>query len=257
MNSNPSLSELQRFLKSAVAHPENQDELSPTSFKIIDASGSLEKAKERIGIYANAYFCRIHEILKLDFPHLLSLLGEDSFEKLARDYMNSFPSKTFTLSDYGKDLPPFVESEFGPATGEVATLDWSIAQNYFFDLDTLADVEAFTGDAQSIPVLSPTAEKLTLKWNILDFWDDLSPQVLPQLERKLTTLVVFRNLEGAQLVPLDVMGEFLFDSIGAGYTLQKIGESLVERSDLLLEKDIGTYFSQWVPSGLIAGFRRL
>jgi hypothetical protein len=66
---------------------------------------SLEK---RLEIYRHAYFERIKESLAEDFPKLRTLLGEEEFNRLIRDYLEEYPSQYPNLGQVGKNLPKFL-----------------------------------------------------------------------------------------------------------------------------------------------------
>jgi hypothetical protein len=63
---------------------------------------------ERVEIYQRMYLLRMEEALEIDYPALRHLLGPRGFRDLVRDYVASFPSRSYTLNRLGDDLPAFI-----------------------------------------------------------------------------------------------------------------------------------------------------
>jgi hypothetical protein len=100
-------------------------------------------AAERIGIYANAYYSRLLECVGDCFPMLRAALGEDVFNGFAFDYLQRYPSRSYTLDHLGETFPRFLDEtrpgpeDGGPPPGEVgwpdflidlASLEWVLAK---------------------------------------------------------------------------------------------------------------------------------
>ncbi len=100
-------------------------------------------ASERIGIYANAYYARLLECLGECFPMLKQAVGEEVFTGFAFEYLQHYPSRSYTLDRLGENFPRFLEEtrpgpeDGGPPPGEVgwpdflidlATLEWTLAK---------------------------------------------------------------------------------------------------------------------------------
>jgi hypothetical protein len=59
---------------------------------------------ERLEIYNRVYWFRILSSLADDFPGLRAVVGQQSFDKLIRAYLNDCPSESFTLRNLGSRL---------------------------------------------------------------------------------------------------------------------------------------------------------
>ena len=66
---------------------------------------------ERLEIYNRQYWFRLIDILTEDFPGLRAVLGEEKFYLLLRAYLTKYPSKSFSLREFGSSLPKFLEEE--------------------------------------------------------------------------------------------------------------------------------------------------
>jgi Putative DNA-binding domain len=91
-------------------------------------------ASERVEIYANAYFYRILDCLKEDFPATLSVLGPDHFHNLITGYLIAYPptepsifyAGTY-LADYLRDHP--IRQRW-PFIAELARLERAIVESF-------------------------------------------------------------------------------------------------------------------------------
>ena len=70
---------------------------------------------ERLEIYSRSYWFRVQDSLYEDFPGLRAVLGERAFHRLARAYLNDFPSRSFTLRNLGARLESWLRRNPGYA----------------------------------------------------------------------------------------------------------------------------------------------
>ena len=56
---------------------------------------------DRLNIYRNAYYLRLIESLQLDYEMLHTILGDESFDELARQYIHTYPSTYRSISALG------------------------------------------------------------------------------------------------------------------------------------------------------------
>jgi Putative DNA-binding domain len=90
------LRELQTLVYQLVSVPrlENGENEHGRSFREVSRiirSGQRLAAIERINIYVNAYFYRLLECLKEEYPATLAVVGSADFAGLARDYLTCWP----------------------------------------------------------------------------------------------------------------------------------------------------------------------
>jgi len=75
-------------------------------------------ASERVGIYAHAYYARLLECLGECFPILRRVLGPELFEPIAFEYLQRYPSRSYTLDRLGDRFAQFLEENRAPDAGE-------------------------------------------------------------------------------------------------------------------------------------------
>jgi hypothetical protein len=77
--------------------------------RLIEGDDRLSAAA-RLEIYANAYFYRILDCLKEDFPATLATLGADNFHNLVTGYLIAYPPTEPSISYAGRYLGEFLHS---------------------------------------------------------------------------------------------------------------------------------------------------
>lgn len=65
--------------------------------------------ERRLDIYASGYVLRLLECLEADFPLLQKFLGPQLFQLFGKAYIVTIPSNSWSLYDYGKNFPVFLE----------------------------------------------------------------------------------------------------------------------------------------------------
>jgi hypothetical protein len=87
---------------------------------------------ERLDIYHRAYFARLIECLRDEFPVLLHALGEEAFDAFALAYLQKYPSRSYTLNHLGTRFPQYLAETRPAQEGDDAS--WP---DFLIDLATL------------------------------------------------------------------------------------------------------------------------
>ncbi len=162
------IGQIQRWMQSVVMHPRGIREgidsadarrhidVDPDDVEqVVNRSRALTAA-ERLAIYGYAYFARLLECMREEFPVLLHALGRDVFDAFAVDYLQKYPSRSYTLMKLGSDFPRYL-AETRPEASDDPELpaDWP---DFLIDLATLelAFNEVFDGPGvEGMPLLDP------------------------------------------------------------------------------------------------------
>jgi len=160
-------------------------------------------AVERLEIYANAYFYRLLDCLKEDFPATLAVLGPHNFELLVAGYLVEFPLTEPSIFYAGRFFAQFLERHQFAHRWPFAT-----------DLARLerATIEAFHGpDAEPIDAnlmrslapeqwpgfvlsLHPAAHILDLGWDVAEVLRAVNEERnWPSPKREPASVLVFRQ----------------------------------------------------------------
>jgi len=111
-------------------------------------------AVERLQIYNRMYWYRLMDCVADDCPGLRAFLGEERFWKLVTAYLNTYPSRSYTLRNLCSRLAQFLEEQpswTAPHTDaaiDLARFEW--AQIVAFDGETLRPFDQ-TSLAQADP----------------------------------------------------------------------------------------------------------
>lgn len=168
----PPLDVVQQWFQAVVTHPAGvaAGAASSAAQDLVRLDrGALEQlvrrsrrltAEQRLEIYANAYYARLLECLRDTFPMLTQVLGAEVFDSFAFDYLQRYPSRSYTLYRLAESFPRFLDEtrpEQPPAAGAAGPADpaWP---DFLIDLATLelAIAEVFDGPgAEGEPLLAP------------------------------------------------------------------------------------------------------
>lgn len=162
------LGQLQRWMQAVVMHSEGvldgiasedarrQIDVLPANVEQIVTRSRALTAVERLAIYHNAYHARLLECLREEFPVLAQALGEETFDAFAVDYLQRYPSRSYTLGQLGvhfarylAETRPTGEEEGAGETWpdfliDLATLEWTF--NEVFDGPGVEDEPLLDGD---------------------------------------------------------------------------------------------------------------
>jgi hypothetical protein len=115
---NPGLRALQALLYRLITAPEGvaaglaaESASVPEMLDDLIESDDRLSATERLEIYANAYFYRILDCLKEDFPATLATLGPDDFHNLITAYLIEYPPTEPSISYAGRHLAEFLRHD--------------------------------------------------------------------------------------------------------------------------------------------------
>ena len=75
-------------------------------------------AEIHLSIYRQSYIARLRECMKNQFSALAFALGEELFQMFADQYLESYPSGSYTLNNLGKNFPAFLEETRPDAESE-------------------------------------------------------------------------------------------------------------------------------------------
>jgi hypothetical protein len=165
-------------------------------------------ARDRLHVYEDAYFARIHNVLREDYGALHAAIGADAFHDLAKLYLMAHPSRSFSLRFAGERLPEFLAGPIAepfarrwPLAADLAALEWALVD--VFDAPDAVALER-AALAQVRPedwaglrfMLIPAHRLLSLDWpvqRVREAWS--AGRALPPIQPESTTLLVHRHGE--------------------------------------------------------------
>jgi len=121
------LSAVQRWMQAVISHPEGVESglgspdarehlsVDPSQVEQVISPSQAQTSVERLAIYANAYYARLLECLGEEFPVLKQTLGDETFDAFAFAYLQTYPSRSYTLNKLGENFPRFLRETRGEA----------------------------------------------------------------------------------------------------------------------------------------------
>jgi hypothetical protein len=282
---------VQRWFQAVVTHPagvEGGVESEEAQRLIRLKRGELEAvirrsrnltAADRMAIYANAYYARLLECLGSFFPVLLDALGGDVFESLAFEYLQHYPSGSYTLDRLGDNFARFLDETRpdpgdGSAPGEVswpdflidlATLEWNINKVFdgpgveFQPLLTAEALQAFPAErfaeARLVPV--PCLRLLAFRYPVNAYYTAARQaeegEEVPVPDPAPEHVALSRRDFVVRRYPLDPPQHALLEQILAGATVGEALAAAAEASHLddeALAVQLQAWFRLWTAEGL-------
>lgn len=136
-------------------------------------------ATERMNIYREAYRLRLIDILYGDFPTIYQILGTETFVEMAQNYLQKYPSTSFTVRHFGQYLSKFLSEESPydahPYLWQIADFEW--AKGTVFDapdteIFTLSQLAEISPDAWENATFRfvPAMTRLIYDYNVPQIW---------------------------------------------------------------------------------------
>ena len=221
--------------------------------------------RTRLGIYADGYRLRLLEALRVDFPALHTLAGDDGFERIGRAYIDACPSEHFSIRYFGRQLSAFLahDKRFHgtPVFAEMAAFEWALGLSFDAPDDACVAVEAVA----AIPVadwpelqlrLHPSVQRLDLRWNVPGLWNAIQEEQAPQppfIADHPQAWVIWRRGLQSYFRSAPVEEAWALDALSEKQCFAELCAGLCEWAD---ETHVAAHAAQllrrWVSDGLIA-----
>jgi hypothetical protein len=119
----PTLLDVQRALHRSLVGRDDRDAAAMLAAQV---------RPDRLDIYRNTFLSGVTKALRLTYPAVHRLVGDDFFAAAADVFIASNPPRAAWLDQYGAELPQFLQ-QFRSATAlvylaDVARLEWAVSQ---------------------------------------------------------------------------------------------------------------------------------
>ena len=218
---------------------------------------------QRVGIYHNAYRVRLLEVVRENFEHTATYLGDEWFYRLAGQFVEQHPSGDHNIAFYGEDFSVFLANALPNDldVAELAELDWHLrrafdgADSAAMALDDLQRLMTEGAGDVSLRFV-PTTAMVTHHHNTLEIWhaidSDREPPTAKPLEKPVDILLWrkgysphFRSLSAPEALAVRCL---LDDG-----DLNRMGEHLLAQfPDENVVELIGHFLQRWIAEEALA-----
>ncbi len=216
---------------------------------------------DQLAVYTNAYRYRLHDTTAEDYPVLKTYLGDNPFDELITNFVETVRSNHFNIGRFAAKLPDFVATQAGldVFARELCILETAIAQ-----LTDPQETEALTPEhlAGMTPetlmeaILHPreALQMFAFKWAVNDYYraikEDRAALAPTPPERRPTYLAVFRHEDTVWRMELAGQEYALLEQLFAGVP---VGTALAAlEADSSTTEQLSLWFARWMRNGLLA-----
>jgi hypothetical protein len=281
------LAQIQRWMQAVITHPNGviAGIDSEGARREVDVSADrvaqvVEPSKrctsiERLEIYANAYYARLLECLRDEFPALLHAAGDEVFDGLAFGYLQSYPSTSYTLGELSERFAAHLE-ETRPREDDDEAPSWP---DFMIDLARLErtysevfdgpgaerlqllkteQVEAISSDAWPLARLVPVPclRLLALRYPVHEYATGVRNKEDPPIPDPCPTWLVVgrRNYVVRRWTVSQTQFELLRSLLAGesvGQAIEKAAASAIERGEDIdqLAASLHDWFAEWSALG--------
>jgi hypothetical protein len=252
--------------------------VAPEELEGVISRSRAQTSIDRLEIYARAYYARLLECLRAEYPVMVMAMGEELFDQFGVAYLQQYPSRSYTLDGLGADFANYLV-ETRRAVGDdgdawldfladLAQLEWNIADVFDGlgvegqDLLGLDELTAMSADAWPAARLEPVPclRLLRLDFPMDDYYRDLRAGLAPAPPDASETLLAISRrdyvvrhfrLSGAQHAILAALmaGEPVGDAVMRGAAL--VSDEQLDA----LAADLQKWFRQWAAEGFFLRVR--
>jgi hypothetical protein len=256
----PALREIQRLFWHSIADQPGASSLEPKLIEIVEPSAKLDR-RGRLRVYADAYFWRLRDVLREDFPKVAGVLGPERFERLVAEYLRSYPSENPSVRHLGRLMAQFLaehrasgHDDLPPFLSDLARLEWARVEAFDApDAEAIGAEEMRLIPAERWPELRfypvPALEVFDAAWPVHRIWDGDAAGESPEP----ATIMVWRARDFQVLHR--AVDQRAADALRALIAHEPFAAICGAFGDLApgdAARESGALFARWLQDGIIA-----
>ncbi len=213
--------------------------------------------KDQLAVYVNAYRFRLYNVTAEDYQVLKHYLGDNNFDRLIQDFVNTTHSDHFNIGRFAAHLPEFLAKHevMDDFAVELATLENAISQLSDME-ETIAltpiHLEGMTPEILMEQVLHPrkALRLFAFEYPVNAYYRVIKNEELPERpEFEKSFIAVFRHEDVVWRMDLEEAEYHLLTKLFAGIP---VGEALENMDQLSVTEKLLGYFVRWVSNGLLS-----
>jgi len=250
----PSLYEVQRLFWESMAVQPGRDSIAPAFVRLVRGYDDTDR-KTRIGVYADAYFLRLRDVLREDFPRVAALLG-DRFDEVVKGYLEAFPSRWPSVRHLGHALSEFLRrrTDTPKCLADLAELEWARIEVFDAPDAECATIEDFiTVPADAWPTLHfstiPAIKILRAQYPVHHLW---SGERSLEVTAGETSLRVWRANDCRVFHALmDKRESAAIQKMISGAPFAAICETFADLPEAVAAQESAALLVRWIEDGII------
>jgi hypothetical protein len=250
----PSLYEVQRLFWESVAVQPGRDSIAPAFVRLVRGYDDTDR-KTRIGVYADAYFLRLRDVLGEDFPRVAALLG-DRFDEVVKGYLEAFPSRWPSVRRLGHALSEFLRrrTDTPKCLADLAELEWARIEVFDAPDAECATIEDFISvPADAWPTLHfstiPAIKILRAQYPVHHLW---SGERSLEVTAGETSLRVWRANDCRVFHALmDKRESAAIQKMISGAPFAAICETFADLPEAVAAQESAALLVRWIEDGII------
>jgi len=219
-------------------------------------------ARDRLDVYYNAYRLRLIDVLMDTFEHTAVYLGDDWFNQLATDFVQSHHSTYKNIGLYGKEFPGFLAERLPEdmEVSELALMDWKLRRAFDGADSTVMtqdDLQQLASEGTSIRLHAvPTLTTCMQQFNTLDIWHAINQEETPPTVEQLPEaieLLIWRKGHSPHFRSLSKIESAAIACVRSGESLDAIGAALEKDfPDADVANEFGIMLHRWLDDEIIS-----
>lgn len=199
----PKFQKLQHIFAAHIRDPENQ----PYEGEVVEGEAPIEP--RRLKAYEELFYNNLLDFFSNLFPVLKSIVGDDRWREIVREYLQKHRSRTPLFHELGQEFILFLQNEYEPQESdpaymlELAHYEWVELAVSIDEHECLDNEEDELIDLDAVYDLSPLAWPLAYEWPVHRLSTDNAELDKPEW---MTTLLVYREhndtVEFMELTPV-------------------------------------------------------
>jgi uncharacterized protein len=224
-------------------------------------------------VYNGAYFSRLHDVIKDEYPTLAGVTTEEGFAEIVACYLAAHPPSDFNVGQLGADLGDFLEQgkhgplleiDFGTplnALGEITKLDR--ARNVAFTHSSSVSAVSKSALGEISPEqwevvrfgFTPTLQRMRSQYTISPVWQAVNKGLAAERPaERAETIAVWRHDESTHHAPLAGEEALMLALMLDGASFAEATATLSQKSSDTMEVTASRaiqYLVQWFDRGFI------
>jgi hypothetical protein len=252
----PSLHEVQRLFWESVAAQPGRDSISPAFVRLVCGADDSDR-KTRIRVYSDAYYLRLCDVLREDFPRVAALLGSERFDEVVTDYLEKFPSEQPSVRHVGRAMAEFLRrrSDMPKCLADLAELEWARVEVFDApDAECATIVKLATVSPDDWPALRfstiPAIQTLGVQYPVHQLWSGCESL---EVSAAVTSIRIWRKSDFLVLhAPMDERESAALPKLISGETFAAICETFADMPEIDAAREATALLARWLEDGIIA-----